>query len=89
MPLLSEVASSWKKHSGRTNDDPWRIGRSHRATEKKEMKMIFSRIVLHYDKVQSMVREVELYEKNGDNTTITLTHVRKNEPIDEKIYDVE
>ena len=36
MPLLSEVASSWKKHSGRTNDDPWRIGRSHRATEKKE-----------------------------------------------------
>ena len=53
------------------------------------MKMMFSRIVLHYDKVQSMVREVELYEKNGDNTTITLTHVRKNEPIDEKIYDVE
>lgn len=56
---------------------------------KKEMKMMFSRIVLHYDKVQSMVREVELYEKNGDNTTITLIHVRKNEPIDEKIYDVE
>lgn len=24
---------------------------------------MFSRIVLHYDKVQSMVREVELYEK--------------------------
>lgn len=55
---------------------------------KKEMKMIFSRITLHYDKKQAMVRVVELHEKNGDNTIITLTNVCKNEPIDENIYHV-
>ena len=45
---------------------------------KKEMKQIYTKIVLHFDIRQSTVTEVELYEKNGDRTVIELHDIRIN-----------
>lgn len=56
---------------------------------KKEMKMLFTKIVLHYNRGISMISEVELYEKNGDKTVISLSDVRKNGTIDDKIYNID
>lgn len=48
---------------------------------KKEMKRFYAKLVLHFDLKQSTVTEVELHEKNGDQTIIELHDIRINEPI--------
>ena len=56
---------------------------------KKEMKIMFTHIVLHYNRTQSMVNMVQLYENNGDHTTIELKNARKNELIHDEIFKAE
>ena len=46
--------------------------------QRKEMKRIFTKLVLHFDLKQSTVTEVELHEKNGDQTVIELHDIRIN-----------
>ena len=45
---------------------------------RKEMKRIFTKLVLHFDLKQSTVTKVELHEKNGDQTVIELHDIRIN-----------
>ena len=47
--------------------------------QRKEMKRMFTKLVLHFDTSQSTVTEVELHEKNGDRTIIELHDIRINE----------
>ena len=56
---------------------------------KKDMKQMFSKIVLHFDKKQSLVTKVEMHEKKGDYTEIDLTGVQVNKKIDAKVFKVE
>lgn len=44
--------------------------------QKKDMKAIFTRIVLVFNRKTSVVSKVTMYEKNGDRTEITLDNVR-------------
>lgn len=53
---------------------------------KKDMKQMFTKIVLHYDVNASMVKKVDLFEKNGDNTIIELVNIKKNSQINESLY---
>ena len=46
--------------------------------QRNEMKRIFTKLVLHFDLKQSTVTEVELHEKNGDQTIIELHDIRIN-----------
>ena len=46
---------------------------------KKDMKQMYSKLVLHFDIRQSTVTEVELHEKNGDRTIIELHDIHINE----------
>ena len=46
---------------------------------KKNMKQMWTKLVLHFDIKQSIVTQVELYEKNGDFTIIDLRNIRINE----------
>lgn len=50
--------------------------------QKKNMKQMFDKIILHYDRKMAMVTAVELFEKNGDTTYIQLANIIKNQPID-------
>ena len=56
---------------------------------RKDMKQMFQRIVLHFDRRQTTVSRVELVEKSGDQTTIDLKNVRKNETVDPSLFAVE
>lgn len=56
---------------------------------RKDMKQMFQRIVLHFDRRQATVSRVELVEKSGDQTTIDLKNVRKNETVDPSLFAVE
>ena len=46
---------------------------------KKDMKRMYSKLVLHFNIKQSTVTEVELHEKSGDRTIIELHDIRINE----------
>lgn len=54
--------------------------------QKKEMKRLFKDVRLHFDSRQQMVTRVELTEHNGDTSVISLSGVRTNQRIDEKVF---
>lgn len=56
---------------------------------KREMKQMFSKIILHYDRTESMVKSVEMFEHNGDTTLISLKNIEKNVVINSLVYNVE
>lgn len=56
--------------------------------QKKDMKQMFSKIVLYYDKRLAVITKVVLYEKNGDNTVIDLKNIKKNAPINASKFKI-
>ena len=46
--------------------------------QRKDMKRLYTKLVLHYDLKQETVTEIELYEKNGDRTLIELHDIQIN-----------
>lgn len=54
--------------------------------QNKELRQMFTQIVLYYDRGQSVVKKVEMLEKNGDYTTIELSSINLNAKIEESIY---
>jgi len=54
--------------------------------QSKELKQMFTQIILYYNRQQSIVTKVEMHEKNGDSTTIELTSIEKNIPINESVF---
>ena len=57
--------------------------------QRKDMKQMFQKIILHFDQRQATVSRVELVEKNGDQSTIDLKNIRKNETIAPRTFAVE
>ena len=45
---------------------------------KKDMKRLYSKLILHFNIKQETVTEIELYEKNGDRTLIELHNIHIN-----------
>ena len=54
--------------------------------KKKEVKDLFSAIQLYVGKPDNRIRSVELVEKSGDKTTITLKNVQVNMAINDEIF---
>ena len=54
----------------------------------KELKQLFARIILYFDRKQAVVTRVEMYEKNGDNSIIELTSIKTNAAINESTYSL-
>ncbi len=54
--------------------------------QSKELKQMFTKIILHFNRQQAVIVKVEMYEKNGDTTTITLQNIVKNKTINEKVF---
>lgn len=55
---------------------------------RKDLKQMFTHILLHYDIKEKMVETVVLKEKNGDSTTIELTNIKKNSPINASVFEI-
>lgn len=53
---------------------------------KKEVKDLFSSIQLYVDHSDSRIRRVELIEKSGDKTIITLKNIQLNTPVDDSVF---
>lgn len=56
--------------------------------QKKEMKQMFTSILLYYDTKLRLVTKVEMHEKNGDSTLIELKNIKKNTPINASQFKV-
>lgn len=57
--------------------------------QKKDMKQMWTKLILHFDKKQIMVTKVEMHEKNGDNTIIELQNTQLNKKIDAKVFAIQ
>jgi outer membrane lipoprotein carrier protein len=55
---------------------------------RKDIRRMFQRIILHFNKQKSMVTAIELIEKNGDKTHIEFKNIRANEAISENLFGV-
>lgn len=56
--------------------------------QQKQMKQIFQKIILHFNKQKSTVFKVEIIEKKGDRTIIELKNVKNNVPINAKVFGI-
>ncbi len=54
---------------------------------RKELRQIFSKINLFFDRANSIVNRVELLENTGDRTVILLENITQNKPIDEAVFN--
>ena len=67
-------------------------GNSYIATlipMRREMKDMFSKIVLYYNRSAKVINKVLLHEKNGDSTTIELIDIRTNINIDASVFKID
>ena len=48
---------------------------------RKDIKRLYTKLVLHFNLGQSTVTQVEIFEKSGDRTVIDLQDIRINVPI--------
>lgn len=55
---------------------------------RKDLKQMFSKIVLHFNRQKKMITQVELLEKNGDITVIELKNVQTNVSISTTMFSV-
>lgn len=56
--------------------------------QRKDMKGMFQKIILHFNRQQAMVAQVELIEKQGNKTIIELKNVRANEALNANLFAV-
>ena len=57
--------------------------------QQKNMKQMFQKIILHFNRQKAMVSQVELIEKKGDKTVIELKNVRTNEALGANLFAVQ
>ena len=57
--------------------------------QRKDMKQMFQKLVLHFHAKKSVVNTVELYDKNGEKTIIELKNIRINETIPSNMFVIQ
>ena len=57
--------------------------------QRKDMKQMFQKLVLHFHAKKSVVNTVELYDKNGEKTIIELKNIRINETIHPHMFVIQ
>ncbi len=56
--------------------------------QQKQMKQMFQKIILHFDRSKSTVSKVELVETKGDRTVIELKNVQTNVNVNAKVFSI-
>ena len=57
--------------------------------QRKDMKQMFQKLVLHFHAKKSVVNTVELFDKNGEKTIIELKNIRINETIHPHMFVIQ
>lgn len=56
--------------------------------KRKEMKKMFSKIVLLFNKSNLMIAEINIYENNNDRTNIKLKNIKTNGVVNETLFAI-
>lgn len=56
--------------------------------QKKDMKQMFSKVILYVNKRQLTIAKVEMQEKKGDNTVIELKNIQLNKNINASVFAI-
>ena len=56
--------------------------------QRKDMKQLFQKSILHFNRTNAMVKQVEFIERNGDKTVIELNNIRTNEKISADMFTI-
>lgn len=56
--------------------------------KKKDLRQMFSKVVLYFSKSNLMIAEINIHEKNGDWTNIKLSNVAYNKPVNETLFAI-
>lgn len=56
--------------------------------KKKDIKQMFSKIVLTFTKSNTMISEINIYEKNGDRTNIKLKNITTDTSLNESLFSI-
>lgn len=56
--------------------------------KKKDIKQMFTKIVLTFTKSNTMISEINIYEKNGDRTNIKLNNIAVNTTLNESLFAI-
>ena len=54
--------------------------------QSRQLRAMFSQIVLHFNRQQAAIVGIDMHETNGDTTSISLVNIIKNRHIDERLY---
>ncbi len=57
--------------------------------QKSDMKQMWTRLILHFDRKQMAVTKVEMHEKSGDSTIIELQNTETNKTINAKVFAIQ
>lgn len=66
-------------------DKVWRVTLS---PKKRELKAMFSKIEMRFNKSDMVISEITLFEKKGDRTDLRFTSISTNRVIDESVFDI-
>ena len=89
--ILNSVTGGGLKSSSDFQVEIYKSDNSYFAKlypKKKEVKQIYSVIEIGFNAQLSMVSTVKMVEKTGDETLVTLSNVKQNAAIDEKMFDI-
>lgn len=56
--------------------------------KKKEMKMMFAKVLLTFSKADKMISEVTIFEKNNDRTNIKFRNIQTNQQLNEALFAI-
>lgn len=56
--------------------------------KKKDLKQMLKKIVLNFTKSNTMISEINIYEKNGDRTNIKLKNITTNSKLNESLFAI-
>lgn len=57
--------------------------------QKKDMKQMWNRLVIHFDRSSEAVVKVEMHEPGGDHTVIDLKNININKTLDQQVFTIE
>ncbi len=87
--ILNSITGGGLKNTTDFTVELYQTGKGYFAKlypKKKELKQIYTYIEIHFNSGLTMVDSVVMAEKTGDTTQVTLSNVKTNASIDEKMF---
>lgn len=71
-----------------TVDDSGNLWKVTLVPKKKELRNMFSKVVLSFNKANYQVSEIDIFEKNNDRTNIKFRNLKVNKQVDASLFNI-